>query len=75
MHGHITKYSDKLGYGVIKADNGQKYRFAKTEVQNLNGRLIGHDVDFLLNSAKAKDVILLTGTPWSVFASNTSSNS
>lgn len=68
MHGHITKFSKKLGVGVIKAENGRKYRFSDAEVVNVNGRLVGHDVDFLLNSARAKDVILLTGSPWSVFA-------
>lgn len=68
MHGEITKYSKRLGYGVIAAENGRKYRFAGQEVVNVNGKLVGHEVDFLVNTARAKDVVLLTGNPWTVFA-------
>ncbi len=68
MQGQITKYDSKLGYGVIAAEDGRKYRFAKTEVINVNGRLVGYEVDFLLKAARARDVILMTGTPFTVFA-------
>lgn len=68
MHGQITKYSAKLGFGVISAEDGRKYRFAKDEVVNVNGKLVGHEVDFVLNTSRARDVILMTGTPWGVFA-------
>ncbi|MEO1281152.1 MAG: hypothetical protein AAFV69_05390 [Pseudomonadota bacterium] len=70
MHGQITKFSKTLGYGVIAAEDGRKYRFAGDQVMNVNGKLVGHDVDFLLSTARAKDVILLTGSAWSVFADN-----
>lgn len=68
MHGRITKFSAKVGYGVIEADDGSKYRFAPNEVVNRNGKLVGHSVDFLLNARRAKDIVLMTGTPWSVFS-------
>lgn len=67
MHGQIIKFSDKVGYGVIKAEDGSKYRFAKSEVLNLNGRLVGHTVDFLVAKRRPKDIILMTGTPWTAF--------
>ncbi|MFN3622949.1 MAG: hypothetical protein ACK4TP_02710 [Hyphomicrobium sp.] len=67
MHGRITKFSAKDGFGVIEADDGSRYRFAEAEVVNLNGKLVGHSVDFLLNDRRPKDIILMTGTPWSVF--------
>jgi len=67
MHGRITKFSTKDGFGVIEADDGAKYRFAKSEVVNLNGKLVGHSVDFLLNARRPQDIILMTGSPWSVF--------
>jgi cold shock CspA family protein len=67
MHGRITKFSTKVGFGVIEAEDGAKYRFAKDEIVNLNGKLVGHSVDFVLNSRRPKEIILMTGTPWSVF--------
>ena len=36
MHGRITKFSDEVGFGVIEADDGSKYRFAKTEIKTLD---------------------------------------
>lgn len=68
MHGRITKFSAKDGFGVIEAEDGAKYRFAKGEVINLNGKLVGHSVDFLVSARQPKDIILMTGSPWTVFA-------
>ena len=67
VHGRITKFSEEVGFGVIEAENGAKYRFAKTEVKNLNGHLVGHTVDFLVAARRPKDIFLMTGTPWSAF--------
>ena len=68
MHGRITKFSTKVGFGVIEAEDGSRYRFAENEVVNLNGKLVGHSVDFLVNDRRPKDIILMTGTPWSAFS-------
>ena len=70
MHGQITKFSDNVGFGVIEAENGSKYRFDKSEVMNLNGRLVGHNVDFVVAARRPKDIILMTGSPWTVFSGN-----
>ena len=70
MYGQITKFSDKVGFGVIEAEDGSKYRFEKGEVQNLNGRLVGHSVDFLVAARRPKDIILMTGSPWTAFGGN-----
>jgi cold shock CspA family protein len=67
VHGRITKFSEEVGFGVIEADDGAKYRFAKTEVKNLNGHLVGHTVDFLVAARRPKDIFLMTGTPWTAF--------
>jgi cold shock CspA family protein len=69
MYGRITKFSDKVGFGVIEAEDGSKYRFEKTEIKNLNGRLVGHTVDFMVAARRPKDIILMTGTPWTAFGS------
>jgi cold shock CspA family protein len=67
VHGRITKFSAKVGFGVIEAENGAKYRFAKDQVVNLNGKLVGHSVDFLVNARRPQDIFLMTGTPWTAF--------
>jgi len=68
MYGRITKFSDKVGFGVIEAEDGSKFRFEKTAIKNLNGRLVGHDVDFVVAARRPKDIILMTGSPWTVFS-------
>ncbi len=70
MHGRITKFSEKTGFGVIEADDGGKYRFAKSEIKNLNGRIVGHTVDFLLAARRGKEIFLMTGNPWTAFGGN-----
>ncbi|MBN8913494.1 MAG: hypothetical protein J0H65_15835, partial [Rhizobiales bacterium] len=68
MQGQITKFHDTIGFGVIRALDGRKYRFSKSDIRNPNGRLVGLDVDFLVESRSPKDIILLHGSPWGVFA-------
>ena len=67
MHGRITKFSEEIGFGVIKAEDGGKYRFAKSEIKNLNGHIVGHTVDFLVAARRGKEIFLMTGTPWTAF--------
>jgi hypothetical protein len=47
-----------------------KYRFAKSEIKNLNGHLVGHTVDFLIAARRPKDIFLMTGSPWTAFGGN-----
>src|SRR5262245_28688619 len=70
VHGRITKFSEEIGFGVIEADNGAKYRFAKSEIKNLNGKIVGHSVDFLLAARRGTEIFLMTGTPWTAFGGN-----
>jgi hypothetical protein len=67
VHGRITKFSEEIGFGVIEADDGGKYRFAKSEIKNFNGRIVGHTVDFLVAARRGKEIFLMTGTPWTSF--------
>lgn len=69
MFGRITKFKKELGYGVIATKNGERYRFKQDSVVNVNGKLVGHEVDFELSGRKPTDIILMTGTPWDVFNS------
>jgi cold shock CspA family protein len=67
MQGQITKYRDDLGFGVIEADNGRRYRFAKHQIKNSAEMLVGQDVDFVLSASSPTDIIMLSGSPWAVF--------
>jgi hypothetical protein len=70
MYGRITKFSQNVGFGVIEAEDGSKYRFDKSEIKNLNGRLVGHTVDFLVATRQPKEIFLMTGSPWTAFGGN-----
>ncbi len=67
IHGEITKFREDIGFGVIVADNGHKYRFTKSEIINFAGRLVGLTVDFVVVANRPTDIILLDGSPWTVF--------
>jgi len=67
MYGQITKFRDDIGVGVIEAENGRKYRFVKSEIVNQTDRLIGMGVDFVV-ADRPRDIIMMSGSPWTVFA-------
>jgi hypothetical protein len=70
MQGRIIKFHESLNVGVIKTTDGRKVRFGSNEVVNPNGRLVGYDVDFVAPAPGQlpQDIILLTGSPWTVFS-------
>lgn len=67
MYGEITKVRRDLGVGVITADDGQKFRFDFASVRNHSDGLVGVAVYFDTAAAKADDVIVLDGSPWTAF--------
>jgi cold shock CspA family protein len=67
MYGQITKFRDDIGVGVIEAEDGRKYRFAKAEVVNTADRLIGQGVDFLVVASRPRQIIMMSGSPWTAF--------
>lgn len=67
MYGQIIKFDDRLGFGVIETEAGSRFRFAKGQIRNPNGKLVGYDVDFLVESRQPKDIFLMHGTPWDAF--------
>jgi hypothetical protein len=67
MYGTITKFDTMTGHGVIETEAGQRYRFAKSEVRNPNGRFVGYGADFLVDTRQPKEIVLMHGTPWTVF--------
>jgi hypothetical protein len=67
MYGQITKFRDDIGVGVIAAENGRKYRFAKKAIVNSADSLIGEGVDFLVVASRPCQIIMMSGSPWSAF--------
>ena len=67
MYGQITKFRDDIGVGVIEAENGRKYRFAKTEIVNTADRMIGQGVDFLIVASRPRQIIMMSGSAWTAF--------
>lgn len=67
MQGNITKVREDLGLGVIEGANGRKFRFNIGDLCNPDGNLVGLEVDFMLESHKAIDIIVLHGSPWAAF--------
>lgn len=71
MQGQIIKFRHDLGVGVIATDAGEKFRFTGSEINNPNSKLVGLEVDFLVESRRAADIILLHGSPWTAFGTAT----
>jgi cold shock CspA family protein len=67
MQGEITKYRDDLGFGIITADDGRRYRFARKQVISAAADLIGQEVDFVLSANQPAEIILMAGSPWTAF--------
>lgn len=69
MYGKITKYRGDVGIGVIEADSGRKFRFAKSAIRNSSAHLVGQDVDFIVVASRPIDIIMMSGSPWTAFGS------
>ena len=69
MYGEIKKFRRDLGVGVIRAEDGRAYRFERSEIRNRLEDLEGQEVHFRLGEFKARDIIVLAGSPWAAFGS------
>jgi hypothetical protein len=67
MFGQITKFREDLGVGVIAAENGRKYRFAKNALFAAARPLVGEDVDFVIVASRPREIIMLSASPWKAF--------
>lgn len=67
MYGEIKKFRRDLGVGIIRAEDGRSYRFAGEEIRNRFDDLEGYEVHFQLGGRKARDIIVLAGSPWAAF--------
>ena len=67
MYGEITKYQDDIGFGVIEAENGRKYRFTKSDIVSSVRQLLGEGVDFIVDANRPRQIVMLSGSPWTAF--------
>jgi uncharacterized membrane protein YhaH (DUF805 family)/cold shock CspA family protein len=61
MRGEILRYDDMSGEGLISGDDGNRYRFSRSDLQQLTPLTHGMRVDFDAVDGHAKDVFLITG--------------
>ncbi|MBS0249662.1 MAG: hypothetical protein JSR78_01185 [Proteobacteria bacterium] len=67
MYGEIKKFRADIGVGVIRGEDGRSFRFAGGDIRNGIENLEGHEVHFELGERKARDIIVLAGSPWTAF--------
>jgi hypothetical protein len=67
MYGEIKKFRRDLGVGVIHGENGRAYRFEGAAIFNRRDDLEGQEVHFEIGDLKARDIIVLAGSPWAAF--------
>jgi hypothetical protein len=68
LYGTITKFYAQSGIGVICAEDGRSYRFESADIINARDDLIGQEVHFTLHALRPRKIIVLAGSPWSVFS-------
>lgn len=67
VNGEITKFRADIGFGVIQSEDGRKYRFTRSELVNADENLVGTEVDFVVVANRPTKIIVLDGSPWTVF--------
>ncbi|MGD9785323.1 MAG: hypothetical protein AB7E80_06735 [Hyphomicrobiaceae bacterium] len=67
IQGEITKFRADIGVGVIRAENGRKYRFTPSDIVNVRPDLVGASVDFIAEASRPREIIVLKGSPFAVF--------
>lgn len=68
MLGQIESFRRDIGAGVIRCEDGRKVRFQRNHIINARESLVGEEVDFILDGRTPTAIVVLAGSPWSVFA-------
>jgi uncharacterized membrane protein YhaH (DUF805 family) len=63
VRGEVLSYDDVAGQGLISGDDGTRYSFSRSELQQLTPLRPGMRVDFVGQGTVATGVILLADTP------------
>lgn len=67
MYGEIIKFRPDLSVGVIAAEDGRKYRFAKSEIVGNFRDLVGENVDFIVDARRPRQIIVTSASLWTAF--------
>ena len=67
MIGRITKFYGTIGVGIISAEDGRKFRFHARDLTSRTGQTSGVEVDFEIRLGRPRQIIPLTGSPWTAF--------
>lgn len=67
MYGEITKFRKDIGFGVIVAEDGRKFRFADSDILNRAEMREGREVNFEISGLKPQGIIVIAGSPWTAF--------
>jgi hypothetical protein len=67
MYGEIIKFRADLGIGVIEAEDGRKYRFARSEIVSSARLLLGENVDFLVDARRPRQIVVTSASLWTAF--------
>lgn len=67
MYGEIKKFRHDLGVGIICAEDGRRFRFQGGEIRNRLEDLEGNEVHFEVGEFKARNIVVLAGSPWAAF--------
>jgi hypothetical protein len=67
MYGEIIKFRPDLRVGVIAAEDGRKYRFAKSEIVSGARDLVGKNVDFIVDARRPRQIIVTSASLWTAF--------
>ena len=59
MRGEILRYDDNSGEGLISGDDGNRYMFSRSDLEQLQPLATGARVDFQPVDGRATEVILL----------------
>ena len=67
MQGEIKKFREDIGFGVILAEDGRKFRFAGSDILNRDEICEGREVDFVVLGLTPQRIIVISGSPWTAF--------
>ncbi|MCF8878942.1 DUF805 domain-containing protein [Hyphobacterium sp. SN044] len=62
MRGEVLRYDDAIGEGLISGDDGQRYRFQRSDLMQLEPIFQGTRVDFQIVDGRATEIVIVHAT-------------
>lgn len=64
MFGEIIKFRADLGIGVIAAEDGRRYPFARSQVVSSARDLVDENVDFIVDARRPRQIVVTSASLW-----------